>query len=136
MVKDWITKTRQLAELSDFHKAGRRTGCIIIKKGKVISEGFNKMKNRFSVSNRRGHTVHAEIDAINKINGMSLKGCRAYVFRQKGGVSRPCSMCLYALESKGIHSIIYENEYEDICRFISCRYAGMSVGEEVIKRHD
>ena len=81
MTRDWISLAQSIASLSDYPKKGRRTGCIIVKKGRAISVGWNKEKNRLAVKER---TVHSEIDALNRANG-NAKGSTAYIFRMKGG---------------------------------------------------
>lgn len=103
----WIEVARVNAQLSDYPKRGRRTSCIIVKKGRAISIGWNKHKNRLAVNKA---TVHAEVDALNKANG-DASGGTAYIFRQNGGISKPCHYCLVALKKHDIRRIIYEDEY-------------------------
>ncbi len=64
-------------------------GAIIIKDGKVIGKGYNKVISKNSIS------AHAEIIAINnasqKINNYRLKNCQIYVTLE------PCHMCAKAI---------------------------------------
>ena len=117
-MRDWIKKTREIAELSDYHKPGRRTGALVIKKGKVLSVGFNKMKNRIGVRTKyKSFTMHAEIDALEKINGKA-RGATIIILRQKGGISLPCSNCYAAIFDSGLRKIIYEDSDKNIIEYI------------------
>ena len=64
-------------------------GAIIVKDGKVIGKGCNKVISKNSIS------AHAEIIAINnasqKINNYRLKNCQIYVTLE------PCHMCAKAI---------------------------------------
>lgn len=113
-MKDWISLTREEAVKSHYLIPGRRTGCLLVKGNKVISRGFNKMKNRMSVSVK---TVHAEIDAINKIGlnrGERFNILVAYIFRWKGGISKPCLSCWINLKLIGVRKIVYEGSNGEI----------------------
>ena len=37
-----------------------------------------------------------------------------YIFRMKGGLSRPCMFCFYALRMAGIRRVVCEDEYGEI----------------------
>ena len=64
-------------------------GAIIVKDGKVIGKGFNKVISKNSIS------AHAEIIAINNasqtIKNYRLKNCQIYVTLE------PCHMCAKAI---------------------------------------
>jgi guanine deaminase len=64
-------------------------GCIIVKDGKIIGKGSNK------VLLNRDPTAHAEIiairDACNNLQSWQLDGCEVYTSCE------PCPMCLGAL---------------------------------------
>ena len=64
-------------------------GAVIVKDGKVIGKGFNKVISKNSIS------AHAEIIAINNasptINNYRLKNCQIYVPLE------PCKMCAKAI---------------------------------------
>ena len=90
-------------------------GSVIVKGGRVVSTGINKIRNHPDVlidgnnfSKNDAH-VHAEVDAIKKVS--SLKGAKIYVARiTKGGsaaLSRPCEECYDAIVSSGITKIVY-----------------------------
>jgi tRNA(Arg) A34 adenosine deaminase TadA len=64
-------------------------GCIIVKDGKIIGKGSNK------VTSTNDPTAHAEISAIrnacNYLNSYQLDGCTVYTSCE------PCPMCLGAI---------------------------------------
>ncbi len=80
-------------------------GSVIVKNGKIISEGFNK------VTSTNDPTAHGEIVAIReackKLNNFSLSGSELY------STCEPCPMCLSAIYWARIDKIYYANTRED-----------------------
>lgn len=80
-------------------------GAVVVKDGKVIAEGWNK------VTSTNDPTGHAEITAIReackKLNVFSLEGCEIYTSCE------PCPMCLAAIYWARIDHIYYANTRED-----------------------
>lgn len=64
-------------------------GCVIVKDGKIVGEGFNK------VTSTNDPTAHAEVTAIREacknLNSFQLDGCELYTSCE------PCPMCLGAI---------------------------------------
>lgn len=64
-------------------------GCVIVKSGEVVGEGFNR------VTSNCDPTAHAEVVAIRNactiLNDFQLKGCDLYT------TCEPCPMCLGAI---------------------------------------
>lgn len=64
-------------------------GCVIVKDGKIIAEGFNR------VTSTNDPTAHAEVVAIRqaceKLDSFQLTGCTIYTSCE------PCPMCLGAI---------------------------------------
>ena len=95
-------------ELSDdnFEKNyGGPFGACIVKDGKIIGKGINK------VIKENDPTAHAEIEAIReackKINSYDLSGCELYTS------CYPCPMCLSAIIWANIKKVYYANTKED-----------------------
>ena len=69
--------------------AGGPFGCVIVKEGKIIAEGFNQ------VTSSNDPTAHAEVVAIREacrvLNHFQLAGCDVYASCE------PCPMCLGAI---------------------------------------
>ena len=80
-------------------------GCVIVKEGKIVAEGFNK------VTFSNDPTAHAEIVAIReackKLNTFNLSGCDLYASCE------PCPMCLSAIYWSHVDNIFYANTRED-----------------------
>ncbi len=80
-------------------------GAVVVKKGKIIAEGSNK------VTSSNDPTAHAEIEAIRAacrvLNTFSLDGCDIYTSCE------PCPMCLSAIHWARIEKIYYGNTRQD-----------------------
>lgn len=85
--------------------AGGPFGAVIVKDGKVIAEGWNK------VTSSNDPTAHAEVvairDACEKLGTFSLEGCDIYASCE------PCPMCLAAIYWARIGRIYFGNTREE-----------------------
>lgn len=74
-------------------------GCVITKKSKIISRGYNQKISK------NDPTAHAEIVAIKKackkIGSWNLNDCELYV------TLKPCNMCLSVINETRIKKIYY-----------------------------
>ena len=86
-------------------ETGGPFGCVIVKDGKIIAEGLNK------VTYSNDPTAHGEIVAIReackKLDTFNLSGCDLY------SSCEPCPMCLSAIYWSHIDNIYYANTRED-----------------------
>ena len=89
MEQKWMDKAIELAENGMKAGHGGPFGCVVVKNGKVISEGYNE------VLLNNDPTSHAEMVAIRKackkLNSFQLTGCDIYASCE------PCPMCLGAI---------------------------------------
>ncbi len=80
-------------------------GCVIVKDGKIIAEGWNH------VTSENDPTAHGEIVAIRKagkvLNNFDLTGCVLYTS------SEPCPMCLSAIYWANIVEVYYSTSIDD-----------------------
>tara|TARA_R110001583_G_scaffold183806_2_gene342636 strand:- start:47840 stop:48292 length:453 start_codon:yes stop_codon:yes gene_type:complete len=80
-------------------------GAVIVRDGKVIAEGWNK------VTSSMDPTAHAEVSAIRAaceaLGDFNLAGCEIYTSCE------PCPMCLSAIYWARIDRIYYANGRED-----------------------
>lgn len=91
----------------------QRHGAVIVKGGRIISTGINKFRN--NPENiptefiKTSCSVHAEVDAIRKVN--DLKGATIYVARVNkegiGVLSRPCDNCFAEIRKAGIRKVVH-----------------------------
>ncbi len=107
-MKETDKKFMQMAiELSkeNIEKGGGPFGAVIVKAGKVIATGANR------VVPNNDPTAHAEVSAIReackKIGTFKLEGCTIYTSCE------PCPMCLSAIYWAGISKIYYGNTKDD-----------------------
>ena len=89
-------------------KGGGPFGAVIVKNGKIISEGTN------NVTKKNDPTAHAEIVAIRnaskKLKSYSLKGCEIYTSCE------PCPMCLSAIYWSRLRRVYFGNTRKDAAR--------------------
>jgi len=85
--------------------AGGPFGAVIVKDGKIIAEGWNK------VTSTNDPTAHAEVSAIRSacaaLKNFSLAGCDIYTSCE------PCPMCLAAIYWARLDRIFFANSRED-----------------------
>lgn len=83
-------------------------GCVIVKDGKIIAEGFNK------VTSANDPTAHAEVVAIReackKLNTFQLTGCEIYTSCE------PCPMCLGAIYWARPDKLYFANTKKDAAK--------------------
>lgn len=97
----FMNRAIELSRKHSFDGAGGPFGCVIVKDGKIIAEGWN------SVVSKNDPTAHAEMEAIRKagqvLNSFSLEGCVLYTSCE------PCPMCLSAIYWSRIKEVYYGN---------------------------
>jgi len=104
---------RRAIELSErgslIEKTGGVFGCVIVKDGKIIAEGYNQ------VVKQNDPTWHAEMQAIReackKLGTPHLDGCTMYTSAES------CPMCLCASYWAHIEKIYYGAHFEDSLRY-------------------
>ena len=104
MKNEFMKRAIELS-IESINKGGGPFGCVIVKNGKIVSEGSNK------VTSTNDPTAHGEIvairDACKKLNNFNLKGSELY------SNCEPCPMCLSAIYWARIDKIYYANTRED-----------------------
>lgn len=85
-----------------------KVSCVLVdKKGKIIATGFNHhAKNG---RNMGMPTVHAEVDALNKVKKPS-NNLIAFIYRKNARKINPCESCSQLLRAYGIKTIYCSNE--------------------------
>ncbi|AAC96568.1 cytidine and deoxycytidylate deaminase [Paramecium bursaria Chlorella virus AN69C] len=82
-------------------------GCVVLSGKKIISEGHNHTRKQIGT-----FSVHAEMDALWKIYDSDLyEHKKAVIVRVndsgKLANSRPCVICMAALQQHGVKTIVY-----------------------------
>lgn len=105
MNNDFINQAIALSEENLVTNEGGPFGAVIVRNGKIIGEGKNK------VTSTNDPTAHAEIIAIRNAckntNSFSLEDCEIYTSCE------PCPMCLAAIYWARIKNIYYANTKHD-----------------------
>lgn len=87
------------------NEKGGPFGCVIVKDGQIVGEGFNQ------VTSSNDPTAHAEMVAIRaackNLNDFQLKGCEVYTSCE------PCPMCLGAIYWARPDAIFFGNTKEE-----------------------
>jgi len=87
------------------NNTGGPFGAVVVKDGKVIARGFNK------VVSSNDPTAHAEVVAIREacktLNNFQLDGCEIYTSCE------PCPMCMAAIYWARPDKVYYANSKED-----------------------
>jgi len=114
----------RLARNVSFHSQHRvRIGCVLVKNGKPISVGFNKMRTHpiyKKVNHPRAkyiQSLHAEMAAIISAR-TDLNGAVAYVYRERKdgsmGTAKPCPVCEMLLSEAGVKKVYYSTDNGNI----------------------
>lgn len=103
--KEYLLKAIALSGKNLKSQNGGPFGAVIVKSGKIISTGINK------VTSENDPTAHAEIEAIRKacrkLKNFYLEDCEIYTSCE------PCPMCLSAIYWARISRIYYANSRKD-----------------------
>ena len=103
---------QKAAEIARRSAMNHRHGCVIVKNGEIISEGFNNTEMHMYHLN----SIHAEVNCLSKLkrNPRMLQDCEMYVVRigtEKMGnplkYSKPCPDCTKVILKSGIKKIFY-----------------------------
>ncbi len=101
----FMRRAIELAENGMDSNVGGPFGAVIVKNGKIIAEGCNK------VTSNNDPTAHAEVDAIRtackKLNTFQLEDCIIYTSCE------PCPMCLGAIYWARPKKVFYGCTRED-----------------------
>jgi deoxycytidylate deaminase len=93
-----------------------RVGAVILRGTRVLSYGHNKVKTH-PASTNPWRMVHAELDALYKLDKAQLEGATICVVRlSSAGLasSKPCPHCREAIEEAGLGRVIYVDLDGDI----------------------
>ena len=103
--KEFMRRAVELSAERMREGAGGPFGAVIVKDGKVIAEGWNR------VTSSNDPTAHAEVtairDACKALGTFSLAGCEIYTSCE------PCPMCLSAIYWARLDRIYFANSRED-----------------------
>ena len=106
--KNFMRRAIELARAGMENGAGGPFGTVIVRDGRVIGEGCNR------VTSTNDPTAHAEVVAIREacqnLNSFQLEGCTVYTSCE------PCPMCLGAIYWARPEKLFYAATHEDAAR--------------------
>ena len=110
----YLRMASEWAKLSSAKR--RKVGCLIVKNGQIISDGYNGTligaSNICEDSNgvTKRDVLHAESNAITKLarTTQSSEGSTVYV------TLSPCFECAKLLIQSGVERVVYHEKYHDV----------------------
>jgi tRNA(adenine34) deaminase len=124
--QQWMRRALDLAQRGDVRPGANPIGCVIVRDGAALAEGYNE------VDLRHDPTAHAEIVAIRrageKLQCPELRGATLYSTLQ------PCGMCtmasiwakvgriVYGAGRDDVHAMYFEDRHLDTLDFIRDAY--------------
>lgn len=108
----WMDVAEVFAQQS--HATRRKVGCVIVKRDRIISQGWNGTSAGFdnACEGEDGHTlahvIHAEPNALDKVarDGTGgTEGASLYTTLE------PCILCAVRLANCGIRHVYYRDSY-------------------------
>lgn len=101
-----VEVARKIATRSNMHQ---KVGAVVYKKDRVISTGYNRWLRighvqSHSTSYTR-YSIHAEEDALLGARPKDCIGASIYIYRNGGGLAKPCEKCQAMLTRWGITQI-------------------------------
>lgn len=105
----------KLAEESAYYPF--KISAIVFKSNRILSEGKNKVGSCSRVSAKDKfikNSIHAEADALSKLDNKISKGASLLVLRLNAGTqrlsnSKPCEICQRLIYNKGIKYVYVSN---------------------------
>lgn len=105
---EFIKEAIRLSALGSSSGKGGPFGCVVVKDGKIVGEGYNQ------VTSANDPTAHAEIVAIRNacqyLKTFQLDGCEIYTSCE------PCPMCFGAIYWARPKAVYYANTRQDAAK--------------------
>jgi|TARA_Y100000310_G_scaffold230173_1_gene232608 dCMP deaminase len=114
--KTYIEMAKIWGQLSKAER--KQVGCLIVKSGQIISDGYNGTPHGFDNACEYGtrfgletkpEVLHAESNALTKLakSTQSSKGATIYI------TLSPCFDCAKLMIQSGINRVVYLDQYRD-----------------------
>lgn len=85
---------------------------LITKGSKILSVGYNEFGTHPVAVNTRQISIHAEMDAINRLGYTENEKLTIYVYRHRrvgAGLAKPCEACMALIKMSNIKKVVYTN---------------------------
>lgn len=103
-LEDIITVAKKT---SDKSPCKYKVSCVLVdNRGNIVATGYNHYSNARKMGK---WTVHAEVDALNKVRKPSYN-LVAFIYRRNSRKINPCEACGKILASYGIKTVYCTNE--------------------------
>ena len=112
----------------------KQVGCIIVKDGQIISDGYNGTPHGFDNDcefptrfgwETKPDVLHAESNAITKLakSTQSSDGATAYI------TLMPCFDCAKLMIQSGIKRVVYKEDYREVSGIEILKRAGVEIAK-------
>ena len=107
-MRNWVKRAAVKAAFTSDYKVYKH-GAVAEIGGSVIAIGVNKIKPKHHIACK--YSLHAEVDAILKVDEKKIPKVKLYVARVTDGGrianSKPCQKCQVFLKQYGVRRIYY-----------------------------
>lgn len=109
----YLELARSWSELS--HANRKKVGCIIVKNGSIISDGYNGTPKRFnnqcedSDGKTKWYVMHAEANAILKLSKSNNSSIGSTLYTTLS----PCRECAKLILQAEVEKVYYNERYKD-----------------------
>lgn len=110
-INKYFSLAREISKHSNYKV---RVGAVVIKGNRILSVGHNQVryKSRGLKYTKFKQSLHAERDAISKLDKSVLKGASIFVYREHNVnktpmLAKPCDQCWWLIEEIGIKRIYF-----------------------------
>lgn len=95
-----------------------RVGCTVIRNGKIVSTGYNKIKTHPELRIKYEHySIHGECDALLRADKSGDTIVVARIMKDGSlGQSKPCPKCMKFITDCGVHTVYFTNDLGDLER--------------------
>jgi len=108
----FLTLAGKVASLSEHHRF--RLGAVVVKSGRVLSQGVNVAKKGPDTPPFR-ESVHAEVNAMRGVNG--IEGATVYVARLDACddlvMAKPCEYCITHMKNNFVRRVVFSTNNND-----------------------
>lgn len=118
-----FNRAKKIASQSEYYPF--KIGAVVFKSNRILSEGKNRVGSSKKIQSRDRFvkcSIHAEADAISKLDPEKVKGASIIVVRINAGTNKmsnakPCEICQRMIYEKGIKKVYFSDEHGKIVEY-------------------
>lgn len=118
-----LNRAKKVADQSEYFPF--KIGAVVFKSGRILAEGKNRVGSSSRIKSRDKFvkcSIHAEADALSKLEYDKVKGASIIIVRINAGTKRmsnakPCEVCQRMIYEKGIKKVYISDENGKIIEY-------------------